>query len=666
MQAAFVEIGGRGAHWKSRDNWGIMRANAGRARTMFCEARGTVVKALAKTVALAGAGALILSACTREDTPKESQAAATMPPAVQERAAPPAPAEVTAAFRSFLKENYAVDMARAPLTASYRGIKTNNDQWDSVAEAFQQETREILQARLAQMTQFDRELLSAADRLSYDLYKLDLQRQLASDDFRHHQFVIQQFRGPHTEAASSLINIHKVKSVKDAEDYIGRLNNIANWFDEVIEQLKIREQKGLLLADWQYPKMVESATNVINGAPFDESGADSTLWADFQSKVADLEISDEERRRLLDAARTALIDVVKPAYLELIAALEEQGARAPDADGVWKFENGDDFYAERLRWFTTTELSADEIHDIGLREVARIHDEMKAIMEQVGFEGSLPEFFAFMREDPQFYYPNTDEGRGDYLAEARRLIEVMYDRLPQQFGILPEAELVVKRVEAFRERSAGKAFYQSPPPDGSRPGIYYANLYDMMNMPTYQMEALAYHEGVPGHHMQRAISVELEGIPEFQKYASFTAYTEGWGLYTEELAKDMGFYEDPYSDFGRLAMELWRACRLVVDTGIHSKRWTREEAIDYLVENTPNPRGDAVNAIERYIAMPGQATAYMIGKLKIMELREKARQALGEDFDIRAFHDEVLKDGPVPLSLLERKVDALVAATSGA
>ncbi|MBA6414337.1 DUF885 domain-containing protein [Parahaliea sp. F7430] len=555
-------------------------------------------------------------------------------------------------------------MARSPLTASYRGIKINNDKWDSAAEASQQESRNILEQRLKDLARFDRAALSESEQLSYDLYKLDLERQIASDEFRHHKFVIHQFRGPHTMVASSLINIHRVGSVKDAQDYIVRLNNVSTLFAEVIEQLEIRESKNLLLADWQYPQMVQSSKNIISGAPFDDSGEDSTIWDDFQSKVAALDVSDSEREQLLSDARKALVDVVKPAYEQLIAALEQQAEKASGDDGVWKFKDGEAFYAERLNWFTTTDLSADEIHDIGLQEVARIHEEMKSIKQQVGFEGSLSDFFVFMREDPRFYYPTTDEGREQYLAEATALIEIMRERLPEQFGVLPKAELIVKRVEPFREQSAGKAFYQGPPPDGSRPGIYYANLYNMADMPKYQMEALAYHEGVPGHHMQRAISVELDGIPEFQKYASFTAYTEGWGLYTEQLPKEMGFYEDPYSDFGRLAMELWRACRLVVDTGIHSKRWTREEAIDYLVENTPNSLGDSTKAIERYIAMPGQATAYLIGKLKIVELREKAREAMGERFDIRQFHDEVLKDGPVPLSVLEQKIDAMIKAAS--
>ncbi|HEY7776032.1 MAG TPA: DUF885 domain-containing protein, partial [Kineobactrum sp.] len=395
-------------------------------------------------------------------------------------------------------------------------------------------------------------------------------------------------------------------------------------------------------------------------------GEDSTLWQDFQAKVAALEIEDATRERLLADARTALVDVVEPAYEKLIAALAAQAEQAPDADGVWKFADGDKFYAERLRWFTTTDLTADQVHTIGLQEVDRIHDAMRTIMEKVGFEGSLAEFFEFMRSDPQFYYPNTDEGRAAYLAEANAVIDTMRARLGEQFGVLPKAELIVKRVEAFRERSAGKAFYQGPPADASRPGIYYANLYDMNSMPRYQLEALAYHEAVPGHHMQVAIAVELENIPEFQRHTTFTAYSEGWALYTEEVAADMGFYEDPYSDFGRLAMELWRACRLVVDTGLHSKRWTREEAIAYLIENTPNSAADSTKAIERYIAMPGQATAYLIGKLKIMELRERAQTALGEQFDIRAFHDEILGYGRVPLSLLEANIDRLIAETLAA
>lgn len=606
----------------------------------------------ASVLALASLGILAIGGCSR-DKPQPTPAAT--PPAL---AAKPE----RQAFRNFLAENYAGDMSRFPFTASYRGIRTKDDQWNPVSEASQQENLAINETRLAQLARFDREALAPSMQLSYDLYEQNLKRLIARDEFRHHEYVIHQYRGPHTKAPSNLINIHRVDSMADAEAYIGRLNNIPGWFDEVIEQMRIRQRQNLLLTDWQYPQMIEAANNVISGVPFDESGRDSTLWADFQAKVNKLEIEEAQREALLEAARKALVEAVKPAYLRLIAALGGQAALASDVDGVWRFPRGDEFYAARLRWFTTTELSADEVHTIGLREVARIHREMRKIMLQVGFEGTLAEFFRFMRDDPRFYYPNTDEGRAAYLARVEELIEPMRQQLPEVFGLLPAAQLTVKRVEPFRERAAGKAFYQGPPPDGTRPGIYYANLHDMANMPNYQMAALAYHEGVPGHHMQRAISVELENIPEFQKYANFTAYTEGWALYAEQLAAEMGFYRDPYAQFGRLAMELWRACRLVVDTGIHSKRWTREQAIEYLLQNTPNSEGDSIKAIERYIAMPGQATAYMIGKLKIVELREKAREALGDAFDIRDFHDEVLRDGPVPLSLLEQKIDRMIAA----
>ena len=309
-------------------------------------------------------------------------------------------------------------------------------------------------------------------------------------------------------------------------------------------------------------------------------------------------------------------------------------------------------------------MTADQIHELGLQEVARIHDQMRDIMAEVEFEGDLQAFFAFMR-DPEspFYYPNTDEGRARYLAEATAMIDAMEARLPEVFSRQPEASLIVKAVEPFREKSAGKAFYQRPSPDGSRPGTYYANLYRMEDMPTYQMEALAFHEGLPGHHMQIAIAQELDGIPSFRRFGGYTAYSEGWGLYSEYFPKEMGFYEDPYSDFGRLAMELWRAARLVVDTGLHSKKWSREQAVQYLINNTPNPPGDCQKAIDRYIVMPGQATAYKVGMLKILELRETARTELGEAFDIRDFHDVIIEQGPVPLAVLEDLVTEWIRET---
>jgi uncharacterized protein (DUF885 family) len=311
-----------------------------------------------------------------------------------------------------------------------------------------------------------------------------------------------------------------------------------------------------------------------------------------------------------------------------------------------------------LRHTTTTNLSADEIHHLGLKEVARIHCEMEKIRAKVGFKGDLHAFFKFMREDPQFYLPDTDEGRAKYLAKAVQIVDEMKKRLDELFLTKPKADVEVKAVEKFRESSAGAAFYQQPAPDGSRPGMFYVNLRDMRDQPVYELEALAHHEGIPGHHMQIAIAQELTGIPKFRKLgARFTAYTEGWGLYSELTPKEIGMYQDPYSDFGRLSLELLRAARLVVDTGMHAKKWTRNQAIDYLRQNTPNSEGDCVDAINRYIVMPSQATAYKIGMLKILELRGKAKRALGAKFDLHQFHDVVLTNGALPLDVLEELVN---------
>lgn len=563
---------------------------------------------------------------------------------------------------AFFERTFEEDLKRSPLFQSYLGKKWDYDKWDDISEKEADAQITIAKNRLETLSSFDTSKLNEQEKLSLRLYKLGIERDLANDEFRHHRYIVHQFRAAHTQVPSFLINIHSVKSKEDAQAYIGRLDNVRSYFDQVIEQMAIREKAGVFPPAWAYDQMIDASRNVISGAPFDTSDESSTIWEDFQSKVSALTLDKAEKEALLVEAKAALITSVMPAYEKFIEALAHQREVSPEGDGVWRLPDGDKWYQNRLNWFTTTDLSADEVHQIGLDNVNRIHNAMRDIMQQVGFEGTLQEFFVFMREDDQFYLPSTDEGRQEYLDTATQVIDEMREALPDYFGILPKAPIVVKRVEAFREQSAGKAFYQSPAQDGSRPGIYYANLYDMKAMPTYQLEALAYHEGIPGHHMQRSIAQELEGVPQFQKFLSFTAYTEGWGLYTEELAKDMGFYKDPYSDFGRLAMELWRACRLVVDTGIHAKKWSREKAVNYLVENTPNPQYDAQKAIERYIAMPGQATAYMIGKLKIMELREKAMQALGDKFDWKGFHDEVLKYGPVPLSLLEENIDKWIAA----
>jgi uncharacterized protein (DUF885 family) len=414
--------------------------------------------------------------------------------------------------------------------------------------------------------------------------------------------------------------------------------------------------------------VLKSIDNILSGAPFDaaddqpnEGIKDSTILADFRAKIAAAKLSEPEQKQLHTEAYNALRDYLAPGYQSIHNYMSALQTNADQRHGVWKFPDGEAFYNFALRRTTTTDLTADEIHQIGLTEVERIQNEMRAIMKTLGFDGDLKAFFDFTRNDKQFYYPDTAAGKQAYLDRATAVINRMQSRLDELFITKPNAPLQVKAVEPFREASAGQAFYQSPAPDGSRPGTYFANLYRMSDMAKYQLESLAYHEGLPGHHMQISIAQELKNIPKFRLYGGHTAFIEGWGLYSELVPKEIGLYEDPYSDFGRLSGELYRACRLVVDTGIHAQQWSRQKALDYMAANVPHSEGYNVRQIERYIVMPSQATAYKIGMLKIQQLRSDATAALGETFDIRQFHDVVLKDGSVPLYILEDNVKAWVA-----
>lgn len=566
-----------------------------------------------------------------------------------------------AALNAWFEAKYQDQLKRSPQLQSNLGIKTDYDKWDDPSDAASRRDFAADQAAYRELgRKFDASTLTPADQLSFRLFENRFKRQQRAHAFRRYRYIFDQMNGAQSQLPAFLINIHKITSVRDAEAYIKRLEGIEALMDGLITEARARVKLGIQPPKWVYAYVISDARNLIKGKPFDE-GADTALLADFKQKVTALNRPAAEQDQLVARASAALQKSVLPAYTRLIAEMQEQEKNAPTDDGVWRLKNGAAYYAERLSFHTTTNLTADQIHQIGLDNVKRIHGEMNAIMKQVNFTGTLADFFTFMRTDPKFYYPNTEEGKAAYLAEAARLIAVMRSKIPDAFGILPKAEIVVKRVEAFREKSAGKAFYSRPAPDGSRPGTFYANLYNMADMPKYEMEALAYHEGIPGHHLQLAIATELKDIPKFRAYGGYTAYSEGWGLYCEFLPKEMGFYTDPYSDFGRLAMELWRASRLVVDTGIHHKRWTRGQAIQWLKDNTPNPEGDIVKAIERYIVYPGQATAYAIGMLEILKLRTAARQELGNKFDLRAFHDAILQSGAVPLDVLGENIHIFVA-----
>ncbi|MEI4550082.1 DUF885 domain-containing protein [Pseudoalteromonas spongiae] len=565
---------------------------------------------------------------------------------------------------AFFEEVFMRGVMRSPVYQTYMGIKKDYDKWDDGSEARALEDLALAKKDLETLRAFDRSKLDSTTQVSYDLMEQRLVQSIDDFKWRYHTYPVNQMYGTHSMIPAFLINQHQIADLSDAKAYISRLNGVPAVFEQLEKDLETRAEKGIIAPKFVFPHVIDSSKNILKGAPF-TTGEDSTLLADFKRKVAKLEIAQAEKDALITDATNALKTAVGPAYESLISYLIGLESRADNRDGAWKFPQGEAYYNNALARTTTTDLTAKEIHAIGLAEVARIHDEMREIKDKVGFKGDLKAFMEFMKTDKQFYLPNTEEGKAKYLADATAMIDNMKSRLDELFIVKPKADMIVKRVEAFREKAAGKAFYQQPAPDGSRPGIYYANLYDMEAMPTYQMEALAYHEGIPGHHMQIAIAQELEGVPKFRKFGGYTAYVEGWGLYSEMVPKEMGLYEDPYSDFGRLAMELWRACRLVVDTGIHAMKWTRQQGIDYYVNNTPNATSDGVKMVERHIVMPSQATAYKIGMIKIVELRESAKKQLGEKFDIREFHDVVLKSGPVPLNTLEGFINDWVASKQG-
>ena len=615
-----------------------------------------------KQILLAATTALV-AACATTPPP-----ALIVPPVEVSAAAPaaavPAIPAKNAELAAFFDEVDKAELAMSPLSKAYRGIKdADYGKWDPFTDEHALAVRALGRRHAAELQRrFDRALLSPEDQLSYDLFLYRNARAELVFPFRDYGYVFDQMNGNQSDGPAFLINIHKVDNVANAEAYVSRLREIARYLDQSIEEARERQALGVLPPKWVFPYTIDDSRNVITGAPFGP-GEDSAIWADFKAKVAKLDADQATKSRLLDSAKAALLDDIRPAYQSVIALMRAQEKVAGTADGIWRFPNGAAQYQALLKYYTTVDLTPDQVHELGLRQVARIHGEMAAIKDRVSFDGTLQQFFAHMRDGKQFYYPNTAAGKQRYLDETDKALAEAMAAVPRFFGRTPKSPLLVKAVEPFREKSAGKAFYQDPPPDGSRPGTYYVNLYDMNDMPATEVEALFCHEGIPGHHLQGALLSELgEGeVPPFRQFSGYTATDEGWGLYAEKLCKEMGLYDDPYRDFGRLQLELHRAIRLVVDSGIHHKRWSRAQAIKYVEDNSADAKGGIVKAIERYVVYPGQATAYMVGKLKIEELRAKAEAALGPKFDIRGFHDTILLAGSMPLGMLEKRVDAWVA-----
>lgn len=607
----------------------------------------------------------VLAACgdQGEDQP------ATAPEAQEQRAAaaPGATEAETARLNEWFAARWEEQLDFSPIRKTFLGRKDDYDKIDDLSERTEDEQLAWSRRTTAEMKEaFDYDLLTDEAKMSYDVWAYELERAERALPFRRLNYVFTQMQGPQAFLPQFLISFHKVEEPGDMEAYIARIAGISRGIDQLLERARLAADEGVRPPRFAYEGVLQQARALIQGAPFGDEG-EAPLWADANAKIDALQkdgkIDEAKAKELRDAARQALLESFKPSYDALIAWFESDMPNADaEASGVGALPRGLEFYDERLAFATTTSMTADEVHEYGLKEVARIRAEMEKIKENVGFEGTLQEFFTFLREDPQFFFPDTDEGREGYLQAARDHLAFIERRLPDYFGILPKADLEVKRVEAFREQPGAAQHYFPGTPDGSRPGIYYAHLSDMNAMPKHQLEVVAYHEGLPGHHMQISIAQELESVPEFRTQSFFNAYSEGWGLYSELLANEMGAYEDPYSDFGRLSTEIWRAIRLVVDTGLHAKGWSEEQAVDYFLANSSMAEGAIRSEVQRYLVIPGQATSYKIGMMKILELREKAEAELKDRFDIKAFHDTVLGGGALPLEILERRVNDWVAS----
>lgn len=586
------------------------------------------------------------------------QAAAPVPASA---AAPSGPAAEDARLTTFLDAAFDAQIATNPQQLTQLGSRQLYDRLNDYTDAYRERQRALKETQLAELRrQFDPARLSAAGRLSFALFVKDVEDDRAAWRWRWHNFPATNNGSPLGNLPVFLINNHRIESVADAEAYVARLREVERVMGEIGANMRHQAELGIVPPRFNFAPVREDGRRILTGAPFTE-GPDSALFADFKTKVGRLQIPQAEKDRLIAAAREALTGPFRRGYEAMFATLDAIEPRATGNNGAWSLPDGAAYYAQRLRASTTTGMSAERIHRIGLAQVARIHGEMERIKRQVGFAGTLQQFFAHINEGAEFKYPNNAEGREAYLADGRRFIAQVMAAAPRWFRRLPRAPLEVRAVEAFRQETAAVAFYNRPSPDGSRPGIFYVNLADMNQVLRPQVEAIAYHEGAPGHHFQIALAQELEGMPKFRRFGGYGAYAEGWGLYAEGLGKEMGFYREPISEFGMYSTQLWRAIRLVVDTGIHRYRWTRERAIDYFMANGLLSRRDATKEVERYFNAPGQATSYMIGQLRILALRDRARARLGNRFDIRDFHAVVLENGSVPLDTLEELVDAWIA-----
>jgi len=558
-----------------------------------------------------------------------------------------------AALHALFDEHFERDLEMNPLNATFIGdyryndrmANTNSPEYIAAAKAMDEEF-------LARLLEIDRAQLNYQDQLSYDLFKLNREQSLEGNQFPFELQPINQFYSMTNffVQLGSGTSAHPFKTVKDYEDFLSRADQFSINIDQVITNMKEGVKQGVTQPRILMEKLVPQ---------IDAHIVDDVTLSDFYKPVQNMpeDFSAEDSARLTAAYADKISNTIIPAYQRISNFLgDEYIAAARETVGLYAQPNGEAWYAYMVRLRTTTDMSPEEIHQIGLNEVARIHKEMQGVMDEVGFDGTLQEFFEFVNTDDQFFYDDAEELIQGYRDMSGHIAELT----KKLFDIMPKTGFEVRRVEPFREASSSSGSYQAGTPDGSRPGIFYANAYDIKSRGKWAMESLFLHEAIPGHHFQIMLQRENESLPGFRRFGGFTAFSEGWGLYAESLGKELGVYTDPYQYFGALNAELWRSVRLVVDTGLHAKQWTRQDVLDYMMANAARPEAQAISEAERFMAIPGQALAYKVGQLKIREIRSKAEAALGDKFNIRDFHTQVLKDGAMPLSMLEAKIDRWV------
>ncbi len=563
--------------------------------------------------------------------------------------AQPSPSQKT--LHELFESHESYLLAEYPERATYRGIKTSNhrltDYRPTAIAARQAYNKEMLN----KLSEIKRDDLPPVDQLNYDLFSRNFRIAVADAEFFEHLLPIDQLGGPQL-SFPGLVSITPFETEKDYDAYIKRLAAVPRYLNEIIDLMEAGRKTG-----WMHTQMPLRGVAAQIEAQY--AGPTDSLryfhpFLNFPDRI-----DEETREQLITQGRNALETHFIPAFKKLHRYFVDTYYPAAYAKaGAWQFPNGKAFYENRVAFYTTTSLSPTEVHEIGKKEVARIRGEMAAIISSLNFEGSFQDFLYFLRTDPQFYYTKAE----DLLMGYRDICKRIDPELAALFGKLPRTPYGVREIPAFEAPTTYTGYYNRPSADGKRAGYFYANTYKLETRPKYEMEALAIHEAMPGHHLQIALAMELENVPTFRQRGNSTAFVEGWALYSESLGETLGLYQDPYSKFGQLTYEMWRACRLVVDTGMHYFQWTRQQAIDFMKENTAKTEHDISNEVDRYIVWPGQALAYKIGELKIKELRLRCENSLGDRFDIREFHDKILENGAIPLDVLEGIINEFIQA----